>query len=196
MAEIKARWEWRTFGKAFGAAEERILAFPRDKVRNSSEVYILSRKSTDNTKIRDMLMDIKTLRQVNADKLEQWFPVMKAGFPLAPAVLSDVFAAWKAPLPKLEREAYGYEEFLGELVATHTDLRMVQVEKERHGFMINGCIVEIAELKFDGQPVRTVAVEMEDPDIVMRTVRELGLEPFENINYLKALKRFVHMEIV
>ena len=41
---------------------------------------------------------------------------------------------------------------------------MVRVEKERHGFMINGCIVEIANLKFDGQPIRTVAVEMEDPD--------------------------------
>jgi exopolyphosphatase/guanosine-5'-triphosphate,3'-diphosphate pyrophosphatase len=196
MAEIKARWEWRTFGEAFGDAEEKILAYPRDTVRNSSEVYILSVKSTDNTKIRDMLMDIKTLRQVNADKLEQWLPVMKAGFPLAPAVLNDVFTAWKAPLPKLERDAYGYEEFLGELVAKHPDLRMVQVEKERHGFMINGCIVEIAELSFDGRPVRTVAVEMENPDMVMRTVRELDLEPFENINYLKALKRFVHMEIV
>ena len=38
----------------------------------------------DNTKIRDMLMDIKTLQQVNGDKLEQWFPIMKAGFPLTP----------------------------------------------------------------------------------------------------------------
>lgn len=196
MAEIKARWEWRTFGEAFGAAEKNILAFPKDQVRHSTEVYILSRNSMDNTKIRDMLMDIKTLRQVNADKLEQWFPVMKAGFPLAPAVLNDVFAAWKAPLPKLEREAYGYEEFLGELVAKHPDLRMVQVDKERHGFMINGCIVEIAELKFDGRPVRTVAVEMADPDAVLATVRQLGLDGFENVNYLKALKRFVRMEIV
>ncbi|HOW45947.1 MAG TPA: hypothetical protein PK919_12370 [Candidatus Aminicenantes bacterium] len=196
MAEIIARWEWRTFGDAFGAAEKNILAFPPDKVRSSSEVYILSRNSMDNTKIRDMLMDIKTLRQVNADKLEQWFPVMKAGFPLAQAVLADVFKAWKAAPPLLAREAYGYDEFLGELVAPHADLRMVRVEKERHGFMINGCIVEIADLKFDGAPIRTVAVEMADPAAVMRTVRQLGLEGFENVNYLKALKRFVGMGII
>lgn len=195
MAEIRARWEWRTFGEEFGEAEARINAFPKDKVRNSSEVYILSRKSTDNTKIRDMLMDIKTLQQVNGDRLEQWFPVMKAGFPLTGPVLSDVFKAWKAPLPPLRREAYGYEEFLGELVAPHPDLRKVQVEKERHGFMINDCIVEIADLKFDGRPVRTVAVEMEDPDRVIRTVRELGLAGFENVNYLKALKRFIGMDV-
>ncbi len=196
MAEIKARWEWRTFGEGFGAAEGRIDAHPKDKVRHSAEVYILSKNSMDNTKIRDMLMDIKTLRQVNGEKLEQWFPVMKAGFPLDRGVLGDVFTAWKASLPSLARDAYGYEEFLSELVKPHADLRMVQVEKERHGFMINGCIVEIANLKFDGTPIRTVAVEMEDPAAVGRTVRELGLDGFENVNYLKALKRFVGMDIV
>ncbi len=195
MAEIKARWEWRTFGEAFGEAETRINSFPKDKVRSSSEIYILSKRSMDNTKIRDMLMDIKTLQRVNGDKLEQWFPIMKAGFPLAPEVLNDVFKAWKAPLPALRRAAYGCEEFLGELVAKHPDLKMVRVEKERHGFMINGCIVEIADLKFDGKPIRTVAVEMEDPGRVMATVKELRLDGFENVNYLKALKRFAGMDV-
>ena len=196
MNTITARWEWRTFGQEFGAAEARIQSFTADKVRNSSEIYILSRKSGDNTKIRDMLMDIKTLQQVNGDKLEQWFPVMKAGFPLPHDVLHRVFQAWKAEMPSLKRDAYVYDDFLNELVNPHTDLKMIQVEKERHGFMINGCIVEIADLKFDGQPIRTVAVEMEDPAAVIKTVRELGLDGFENVNYLKALKRFVAMDIV
>jgi len=195
MSKIIARWEWRTFGEAFGDAEARIAAFPEDKVRKSSEIYILSKKSRDNTKIRDMLLDIKTLQQVNSDRLEQWYPVMKAGFPLAAPVLGAVFRAWKAPLPELRREAYGYDELLNELVRPHPDLKIVAVDKERHGFMINGCIVEIADLKFDGQPARTVAVEMEDPAAVIRTVRELGLAGFENVNYLRALKRFVGMDI-
>jgi len=195
MSTSIARWEWRTFGETFGEAEARINAFPKDKVRYSAEVYILSRFSMDNTKIRDMLMDIKTLRQVNSDRLEQWFPVMKAAFPLAPGVLDEVFKAWKAPLPKLSREAYGYDEFLHDLVAPNPHLKMVAVEKERHGFTINGCIVEIANLKFDGRPIRSLAVEMEDPAAVIRTVRELGLDGLENVNYLRALKRFVGMDI-
>lgn len=195
MDKIIARWEWRTFGETFGKAEERIRAFPCDKVRKSSEVYILSRKSMDNTKIRDMLMDIKTLQQINADRLEQWYPVMKAAFPLEHNVLVDVFAAWKVAVPKLERDRYPYEEFLQELVGRHPDLRAVAVEKERHGFSVNGCIVEIADLKFDGTPIRTVAVEMEDPVNVLNTVGELELHGFENVNYLKALKRFAGMAI-
>lgn len=36
----------------------------------------------DNTKVRDDLMDIKTLQQVNEDRLEQWLPIMKGSFPL------------------------------------------------------------------------------------------------------------------
>lgn len=195
MSKIIARWEWRTFGPTFGEAEERIKSFPEDKARTSSEVYILSRNSLDNTKIRDMLLDIKTLQQVNEDKLEQWYPVMKAGFPLTREVLGEVFRAWKVAPPAYRRETYAYDQFLSELVAPCPDLKAVGVEKERHGFMINDCIVEMADLKFDGRPVRTVAVEMADPARVMATVRELCLERFENVNYLKALKRFAGMEI-
>ena len=86
---------------------------------------------------------------------------MKAGFPLTLPILHDVFRSWQAPLPAFGRETYGYEEFLREMVKPHPDLRPVAVDKERHGFTINGCIVEIADLKFDGRPIRTVAVEME-----------------------------------
>lgn len=195
MNAIKARWEWRTFGDTFGEAEMKINSFPKDKVRNSSEIYILSKKSMDNTKIRDMRMDIKTLQRVNEDKLEQWYPIMKAGFPLTRENLGSIFQTWKAKAPALKCESYEYKEFLHDLVEPHPDLKIVSVEKERHGFMINGCIVEIADLKFDGKPVRTIAVEMEDPGQVMATVKELQLDGFENINYLKALKRFVGMDV-
>jgi hypothetical protein len=195
MSTIKARWEWRTFGTTFGEAETKINSFPEDKVRNSSEVYILSKKSMDNTKIRDMLMDIKTLQRVNEDKLEQWYPIMKAEFPLTREILGKVFLAWKTEAPAYRQETYSYDEFLLKLVQPHPDLKIVKVDKERHGFMINGCIVEIADLKFDGKPLRTIAVEMEDPGQVMATVKELQLVRFENVNYLKALKRFTDMDV-
>ena len=64
MSGIIARWEWRTFGSDFGEAEARIAAHPVTRKLESSEVYILSARSDDNTKIRDALMDIKTLQRV------------------------------------------------------------------------------------------------------------------------------------
>ena len=81
MSEITPRWEWRSFGPRFGEAEKRLAALTPSGVQESDEIYLLS-GAGGNVKIRAALMDIKVLRQVNADGLEQWTPVMKAGFPL------------------------------------------------------------------------------------------------------------------
>jgi exopolyphosphatase/guanosine-5'-triphosphate,3'-diphosphate pyrophosphatase len=192
MEKIIARWEWRTFGHAFGSAEDKIKTYSA-KVRESSEVYILSTKSMDNTKIRDMLMDIKYLVQVNEKKLEQWYPLLKAGFPITPEDLRQTIKAWKIDVPESDVRQYTYDDFLNVFVKRHPALRMVHVYKERHGFTINNCIVEIANLNFDNEPIRTVAVEHEDPALVYETVKLLGLDGFENINYLKALKKFARI---
>jgi exopolyphosphatase/guanosine-5'-triphosphate,3'-diphosphate pyrophosphatase len=194
MAEIIPRWEWRTFGKSgFDESENLIRTRSQAQVRKSGEVYILSQQSRNNTKVREDLMDIKTLKAVNSDGLEQWNPILKAAFPLGPVVLPEIFAALGVPLPVLLRDAYSLAQCLDELVAPQPELRAVDVVKERHGFMIDGCIVEIAEVAFDGMPLRTVAVEQEDPRLVIDTVRALKLDRFENINYLRAMKSAVGM---
>ena len=194
MAEIIPRWEWRTFGKGvFEESEALIRGRSPAQVRKSGEVYILSKQSMNNTKVRDDLMDIKTLKAVNEDRLEQWNPILKATFPLGPDVLPGVFAALGVPLPALPRDAYSLQQYLDELIRPRPELRVVQVVKERHGFTIDGCIVEIAEVVFDGMPFRTVAVEQEDPLRVIGTVRALKLDRYENINYLRAMKSAVGM---
>lgn len=190
MSQIVARWEWRTFGADFGEAESRIAAHLVTRRLQSSEVYILSACSNDNTKIRDALMDIKALQRINDEGLEQWIPVMKEGFPIAVDALREVYDHWKVAAPELKDAEYGYERFMEEFVGGHPDLTAVDVFKDRTGYMIDDCIVEVADLQFDDTAIRTVAVEMADPDQVIRTVQRLGLEGFENINYVKALKRF------
>ena len=193
MENIIPRWEWRTFGESFGEAEDLIKA-NQAKVRESSEVYILSSESNDNTKVRDMLMDIKYLVQINEDKLEQWNPLLKASFPISVESLKQVIKSWKIELAEEKIKEMTYQEFLEGLVKTHPNLKAVDVFKERHGYMINDCIVEIANLKFNGNPIRTIAVEQEDPAKVMETVRMLKLDKFENINYLRALKNSVGLK--
>jgi exopolyphosphatase / guanosine-5'-triphosphate,3'-diphosphate pyrophosphatase len=193
MENIIPRWEWRTFGVGFGDAEERFKAFTPDKVRESDEVYILSAVSNDNTKVRDMLMDIKTLQQVNEDGLEQWKPVMKGKFPLPVEEIKKVFAAFRVAPPPFSRDEYAFDQFLAEVIKSSRHLRAVNVHKTRTGYTINGCIAEIAEVTADGKKTRTVAIESEDPVRVITTVRELGLDRFENINYLRGLKSLANM---
>jgi exopolyphosphatase/guanosine-5'-triphosphate,3'-diphosphate pyrophosphatase len=194
MQEIIPRWEWRTFTNDLGKAEENIRKFPEGKTRESSEVYILSEVSMDNTKVRDNLMDIKTLQQVNEDRLELWLPIMKGTFPLPVAEIEKVFKCFKVALPRFNRAEYTFEQYLDEVIKPSKLLKAVRVVKKRTGFTVNNCIVEVAEVKVEDKWIKTAAVEMEDPALVIKTVRELGLDAFPNINYLRGLKNLVGMK--
>ena len=194
MENIIPRWEWRTFTKDLGKAEENIRKFPEGKTRESAEVYILSEVSMDNTKVRDDLMDIKTLQQVNEDRLEQWLPIMKGTFPLPVSEIEKVFKCFRVALPKCSRLEYTFQQYLDEMILPSKLLKAVNVLKKRTGFTINNCIVEIAEVKVEDKWIKTAAVEMEDPALVIKTVRELGLNAFPNINYLRGLKNLVGMK--
>ncbi|NCB16878.1 MAG: hypothetical protein EOM65_11975 [Synergistales bacterium] len=190
---IVARWEWRTFGAGFDEPEARIRKFEQGNFKESGEVYVLSRNSDENVKVRDDLLDIKSLQEVNGDGLEQWFPVLKAGFPIAVEELKGVFFYFKVPEPIFGRKEYTFDQFLNEIVKPNQNLRLVQVKKKRYIYVINGAVTEIAETDFDGVALRTICVEHEDPDVVMKTVRELGMEDLPNINYIQAMKKTVGM---
>jgi exopolyphosphatase/guanosine-5'-triphosphate,3'-diphosphate pyrophosphatase len=112
----------------------------RRETRESAEVYILSEVSMDNTKVRDGLMDIKTLQQVNEDRLELWLPIMKGQFPLPVAEIEKVFKCFRVSLPKFERTEYTFEQYLEEVIKPSKLLKAVNVFKQRTGFTINNCL--------------------------------------------------------
>ena len=195
MENIIPRWEWRTFGESFGESDERFAALEPGGVQESDELYLLSPITDENVKVRDLLMDIKTLEQVNPDGLEQWKPVMKAAFPLAAVAVKNVFSVLGIASPPLVRADYTLEQFVAELVEPSGRLRGVKVHKKRTRYKIEGCMAEMTDVVADSRKTRTVALESEDPVRVIATVRKLGLDRFENINYPRGLKQLVGMKI-
>ena len=188
--KIIPRWEWRTFGQEFPAFAETLKKYGEPSVKKSEEHYILSRTSDENIKIREDLVDIKS--QVNVkDGLEQWDPIMKEGFPISAEKLAGLFKVFNVPAPVFKRDVYAYEQFLDELIVPNPQLEVVYVKKVRNIYTINGCAVELAETQFNGKPYQTACVEHIDPAVVLATVKELGLEGNENINYIKAMKKSV-----
>jgi len=186
MAEIKPRWEWRSFGRRFGEAEGRLALLAPSGVQESDEIYLLSRAGS-NVKIRDALMDIKVLREVNADGLEQWTPVMKAGFPLPAGEAGKVLDALGLPIPTQFQASYTLDEFLGQFAAPGGAIRAVKVHKRRTRYTVGGCTAELSEVVANGKPTRTIAVESTDAEGVVRAVRELGLGGYTNTSYPRAL---------
>ena len=140
---IIARWEWRTFGEgSFGKCEEKMRSFGLDSNKKTEELYILSNKSNENVKIRFDVIDVKSLQNVNEDKLEQWLPVLKTGFPISSDSLKELFVIFKVPAPEFKRAEYTYEEFLEELIKPCSELKIVEVKKNRDIFKIEKSSVD------------------------------------------------------
>ena len=196
MSKIIPRWEYRVFADDLGAVETNVGAHECTRVLDSAEDYIICLSNGNNVKIRDGLLDIKQLENINDDTLEQWMPVLKIGFPCPADEAAKIFSAFGLTRPEMARDEYTYDQFISEVVGGADDLAVVKVVKKRYGFMIREVIVEVAEVTFDGHAVKTAAVEHIDPDLVMEIVRELGLDTFTNVNYIKAMKKTVGMEVV
>ena len=147
---IKPRWEWRTFGPSL-VARERVFATP-EAVQESDEVYLLADGGTDETagtqsvKIRDGLIDIKTLHEVDARGLEQWSPTMKEPFPLPAEAVGRVFAALLIQPPSLERPEYTIEQFLDELMEPADGVRVTRVHKLRRRYTVEGAMAEVSDV--------------------------------------------------
>jgi exopolyphosphatase/guanosine-5'-triphosphate,3'-diphosphate pyrophosphatase len=190
---IIPRWEWRTFRQDFREAEPRLSALAPDKVQQSAEVYVLVIDSDANVKYRDNLLDVKQLECVNDDGLEQWRPLLKEPFPLAPATIAQVSAALGLPAALTNADAITFEALVAALGSASATIRTVSVTKARARYHIHGCAAELTDVVADGRKVRTVAIEDQDPTQVMAAVRALELDHYPNINYPRGLKQLIGM---
>jgi exopolyphosphatase/guanosine-5'-triphosphate,3'-diphosphate pyrophosphatase len=188
---IVPRWEWRTFGDDFGAADRWFAAATPERVQESDETYLLSLESDASVKVRDGLMDVKRLEATDGDGLEQWKPVMKGEFPLAADGVRDVFEALVVPPPSLGPDEYTLEQLVGGLVEPNPALRAVDVHKRRERFTVGGAMAERSEIGTAEGVRRTIAVESEDPALVVAAVRELGLPLQPNVCMARGLKTLV-----
>ena len=196
MNQIIPRYEFRTFAQNFGMVETRMRKFSRcEQIRESSEIYIVSAANNENnTKIRDRKMDIKVLVETKQG-LERWNPRMKGEFPMKTEMIkNEVFPAFGVQEPKFKRDEYTLDQYLNEIIMPHPQLTAAQVFKRRFAFTINGCITEIAQLLINGAAIQTVAVELEDVAAILKAIDILGLTEYENINYLRAIKRIIGLE--
>ena len=187
-ATIVPRWEWRTFGDDFGAADEALAALGVERVEDSDDLYLLVRDGDATVKLRHGLLDVKGLLAVDDNGLEQWVPVAKHRFPVSRDDVAVALARLRVAAPSLERETYTADELLDEVVGPADALRAVMAHKRRTHYAFGGCRAEICEVKADGASTRSLVVESEDPARVIAAVRSLGLETRANVCMVRGLK--------
>lgn len=190
MPKITPRWEWRSFGSRFGLADEQIARMDSTGVQESDEIYLLA-PGGENVKVRDGLMDLKVLRVVSPERLEQWEPVLKTGFPLSAGDTAAVLGALHQPVPGSLRDCYTLDAFLETFAGPDSGLRVVHVHKRRVRYVIGGCTSELSDVVANGKATRTIAVESEDGGAVVRAVEGLGLGGYTNVSYPRALAALI-----
>src|SRR4029453_915384 len=196
VAGVVPRWERRTFGKSFGAAEGLLDLREPDHVPESDELYLLSQESDASVKGGDGLMDVKLLEAVDGNGVEQWRAVLKGIFPLGADDLRTVLGALGVSVPELTREAYTLEQLVDEVVGASPPLATVAVHKRRVPSRLGDCMAELSEVTAGTRSSRTIAVEAEDPELVAATVRELQLADRPNVCLARGLKTLLDLDPV
>jgi len=193
-AKIVPRAEFRVFGQ--GVIETVRAHMYNGKTilfqarRMPAETYFLSANTDEaNVKVRDGLLDIKTKVGETPEGYEIFQPRGKFKFPVPNADLATILSHLKVAL-KLDQKSYSIDEFIA-IARKHADLRVVQIEKMRYGFTIDGIICEYAQVWFNGAMIETACAESENYEGMKHVVEDLGLAGMQNTNYLRAAKRVV-----
>ena len=191
MAEIKPRYEFRIWSESLTPLRQKLEAKAEARETRSQETYLISAVTEKcNAKIRAELMDIKVLTAEDRG-LEQWRPILKAGFPLSnSAIAEQILPSLQLTPPALTMDDYTMEEFFQEVVRKEPKIAVADVTKTRYQFNIGACAAEYSNITINKMPRDTVAVESTDPDAVLQLVRELGInEP--NVSYIREIRRII-----
>jgi len=120
---------------------------------------------------------------------------MKEEFPLKMEIIRDeVFPVLGVAIPEFKRIEYTLTQYLEDIVNPHRELVIARVFKRRFGYRIDGCTSEIAELLINGAAIKTLAVESVNIEAVLKAKEMFGLQDYENVSYLLAIRRILGME--
>jgi len=166
------------------------IPVPEDiQVRIFEEIYIISKTVDDtNIKIKSNKLDVKKLIKTQ-DNLEQWETILKKDFPISNQFLIDeIFPALNIDSPIFNEDNLDKKQFI-DIIKQHDNLLAVPVQKQRHAYIINLSICEFAQVIIGNAYLYSVSVESTDIAEVKKTIHDLNLDSFENINYIQAIKR-------
>ena len=101
------------------------------------------------------------------------------------------------PGAELARDTYTLEQLVAELVRPQPSLADVAVHKRRAHYELGGCMAELSEVTAGGRTTRTIAVEAEDPALVLRDRRASSqLADRPNVCLARGLKTLLGLDPV
>ena len=111
---------------------------------------------------------------------------MKSALPISAGDARAVLAALRVSAP-LDRDTYDLADLVA---AAEGGTRRPRPQDRRH-CTIGGCMAELTDLRTGDRSTRTIAIESEEPALVIAAVRELGLGSRPNVSVPRGLRALV-----
>jgi hypothetical protein len=184
------RWEFRIFARRLPDTIPSALLAGETLSPASREIYLLSSLTTENIKVRHNTLEIKHLLRRSAEGFERWTPTLKATFPLDPASFAGLLRALGVS-PKGPERRWGLATVLRRLIDPDPRLRSVRLTKRRARLSGLPCTAERVTLRVSNWRWQSFALEGPDLSALRAAVRALDLDPIQNLNYPRALKRLL-----
>jgi hypothetical protein len=67
-------------------------------------------------------------------------------------------------------------------------VRTVKVKKIRRSYQVQTAICEFARITIGDKRIETICVEADDVRKVKQVIREIGIDKYENTNYIRAIR--------
>jgi hypothetical protein len=88
----------------------------------------------------------------------------------------------------LRPQFFTAEAFVDTVVKPYPRLAALELGKLRRRYKLGDCAAEFVEVEIDGSRLHSVAVESASPPAVLNTMRELAIDGYPNINYVRQIK--------
>jgi hypothetical protein len=188
------RYEFRWFGMETSDVAARMAQEGGDpQIKEYRAVYLLSQRG-NRIDCRMDAYEIEIRELVNVDDgLEQWKPKVRETFPIPRTSLEDEILPLMGIQMSLRQEEYDMEEVVDKIVPNSPDLIAVHIHGRRSIWTIGDCVAEHSGLLVNGAFIRSLALWGPDRQLILDLHTRLGLQGFENVSYLGALKRITGM---
>lgn len=178
----EARWEWRVFSKRpFDALAPLFDRLQPSNRKQNTDIYIVSPDTDANLKIRNNMLDVKTLLEKSPGGAERWSPVFRCSFPPQDDSLAELEHQTGFKAPDAFWRGNGETEWP----------RLVRVEKDRSIYVVEKTIIETGTADFCGERLWTLCAEGLDLEQIEYFARGCGLASQPVMGYIKMLKEYL-----
>lgn len=181
------RWQWRTVATDLADLFSRIPGRSTGAEQVIEETHIVCRHSFLSVVLAEERLTVSWKKETAAHGFERWDSILDLTLPFRAGDLERLWAAWDVPRPQHSRSFATTAEFLQSMIGS--GLSSVRVTRRQHHAIVDGIVCTLEWIETDSSArLQSLAIEHEDPSLMLGLLERLELDASDNINFVQGLR--------